>query len=356
MHVTRPRRLAAFVGLALCTLLPAALRATPIPAATPADWGAMRILGHEIAPGQRQRLSFELMPSFVESFVDTRVVVLRGQTPGLTLCVTGGIHGDELNGVEIARRVFASVDPHQLAGTLVVVPAVNAAGFRNGSRFLPDQRDLNRFFPGSPTGSTASRIADALFSQVIRHCHALIDLHSASLSRTTLPQIRTDLSDAAALALARSFGVGVVLDGRGPRGSLRRAALDAGIPAILYQAGEPLRFQEDEIVRGADGIRHVMAHLGLLPSEAAPPASVVYRQTRWVRVPSGLGGIFLTTRRPGDRVAAGEVLGSVTDPINDGRVDIVAPLAGRIIGMAVPQVVLPGSATFHLGYDEAPPE
>ncbi|MEO8601478.1 MAG: succinylglutamate desuccinylase/aspartoacylase family protein, partial [bacterium] len=131
MLVIRPRRPRLFdlVGLTLCLALAAPLHAAPTPRPTSGDWGPLRILGHEVDPGQREKLGFQIMPSFVDSFVDTPVVALRGQTPGLTLCVTGGIHGDEINGVEIARRVLAAVDPHQLAGSLIVVPVINAAGF-----------------------------------------------------------------------------------------------------------------------------------------------------------------------------------------------------------------------------------
>jgi len=355
MHMTR--RLAVLIGLGVVSLPAVALHAaSPTPRSPAGDWGPLRILGHEVAPGQREKLAFEMMPSFVDSLVNTQVVALRGQTPGLTLCITAGIHGDELNGVEIARRIAASVDPHTLAGTLIVVPIVNAAGFRSGERNLADRRDLNRAFPGDPEGSTASRVANALFEQIIRQCHGLIDLHTEPPRRAALPQTRTDLSDSTSMSMARSFGIGVVLDDRGPAGSLRRAALDAGIPAILYEAGEPRRFQEDEIARGVEGVRHVMAHLDLIAGEASPPQSVAYRHAQWVRVPTGLGGIFTTPHKPGDTIAKGEVIGTVVDPINDGRVEIIAPLGGRIVDMAVPQVVLPGSAVFRLAFDEAPPE
>ncbi len=321
---------------------------------SPGAWGPLSILGRSVQPGERQKLTFLLLPSFAKSFLDTLVVVVRGAKLGPTLCITAGVHGDELNGVEIARRVFTATDPAQLAGTLIVLPIVNAAGFRSGSRYLPDRRDLNRSFPGNPQGSTAARIAHVMFEQVIRRCDALVDLHTGSLYRTNLPQIRTDLEDARAFALARSFGTGVVLHGPGPKGSLRRAALDAGVPAIIYEAGEPSRFQEAEIARGVEGVRHVMSHLGMREREASPPESRVYRRTRWIRAPAGSGGIFLATCQLGDHVEEGQVLGSVTDPISDQRVEIIAPRAGYVIGMAVPQVVLPGSAVFHLGFDDSP--
>jgi predicted deacylase len=227
---------------------------------------------------------------------------------------------------------------------------VNTQGFRSGTRYLPDRRDLNRAFPGSANGSLASRIAHALYQGVIRHCDALIDLHTGSASRTNLPQIRTDLGAPRALAMARSFGVGVVLHGRGPRGSLRRAVLDAGLPAVIYEAGEPLRFEEKEIARGVEGVQNVMADLGMVKRTAKRRPSEVYRKTAWVRAGDAIG-VFLTSRNPGDYVDEGDLLGTVTDPVTEESAKIVAPREGRIIGMAVPQLALPGYGLFHLGFD-----
>jgi predicted deacylase len=324
--------------------------AAPAAAETPAP-GAIELLGARVAPGERRELSFLTEPSFVGAFANTMVLVARGARPGPTLCLTAGIHGDELNGFEIAYRTYSGLDPAALAGTLIAVPAVNAFGFRTGSRYLPDRRDLNRFFPGSARGSIASRLAGVVFEQVIRRCDALIDLHTGSFQRTNQPQIRTDLGDPRALALAQSFGSGVVLHGRGPKGSLRRAALDAGIVAVIYEAGEPLRFEEQEIGRGVEGIANAMADLGMTAGRATRRAGVVFRSTRWVRA-ERVGGVFLSGRKPGERVARGDLLGTVTDPITHQREEVRAPADGQIIGMAVPQVVLVGYGLFHLGTDE----
>jgi len=335
------------VALILVTILLAPVHAG-VAAATP-NWGVMEILGRSVSPGETVRMPFLLGTSFVGNFLDTLVVVVRGVRPGPTLCITGGIHGDEINGVEIAHRIYSGVSARQLAGTLLVVPAVNVHGFRTGSRYLADRRDLNRSFPGSATGSHADLIANALFTELRQHCEALLDLHTGSNSRTNLPQIRTDLSNPRALELAKAFGVGVVLDGKGPAGNLRRAALDAGIPAVLFEAGEPLRFDETDIQAGVMGVRNVMAFLGMLPgSPVAVPASRVIRRTTWVRA-TGAGGIFLSDRKPGESVRAGETLGTVTDPITETTEVVRAPRDGLLIGMAVPQVVLTGYALFHIG-------
>ncbi|MEZ5564876.1 MAG: succinylglutamate desuccinylase/aspartoacylase family protein [Gammaproteobacteria bacterium] len=314
-----------------------------------ATWGPIEFLSRRIAPGDTLRMPALLDQSFVGSFLDTMVVVTRGNRPGPTLCITAGIHGDEVNGVEIAHRIYAGISGRDMSGTLIVLPAVNAYGFRTGSRYLSDRRDLNRYFPGSATGSMAAQLAWQLFHPLRQHCQALLDLHTGSNLRTNVPQIRTDLTNVDALELARSFGVGIVLDGKGPPGNLRRAMLDAGIPAVLFEAGEPLRFDETAIRVGVEGVRQVMAHLGMLPATGTTPANArVIRNSHWIRVRQA-GGIFLSSRHPGESVRAGDVLGTVTDPITESVETVRADRDGLLIGMAVPQVVLTGYALFHLG-------
>jgi predicted deacylase len=318
-----------------------------------ASWGALTALGVEIRPGTKQRLASIPMDDFVGMRMAVPVWIARGARPGKSLAVTAGIHGDELNGVEIARRIFVETDPQELAGTLVVLPVLNRHGFLAGSRYMNDRRDLNRAFPGTPGGSSASIIAHSVFDPVIRRADALVDLHTASDRRINLPQIRTDLSSPAALDLARSFGIGVVLNGAGPKGSLRRTALDAGIPAIIYEAGGVHILQTEEIERGVVGVRNVMRHMGMILSEGnAVPQATVYKKTRWLRVSPGAAGMFLTSRKTGDEVQRGEQLGEVVDPLSDKTVPIVSPDDGVIIGMVVPTVVYTGDALFHLGLEK----
>jgi hypothetical protein len=313
------------------------------------EWGAIEIEGRTIEAAAKRRFSYMRDETFEGSYLDTPVFVVRGARPGTALCLTAGIHGDEINGVEVARRAYAETAPGELAGTLIVFPAVNADGFRTGSRYLSDRRDLNRAFPGSADGSVASIIANAIF-RVVRRCDALVDLHTASNRRANLPQIRVDLEHPASLELARHFGVGIVVGGAGPPKSLRREAVNAGIPAIIYEAGEPLRFQEEEIARGVEGVRNVMAYLGMIDrAEREVAAGDVFARTTWVRVPLGQGGFFFPSRDLGGHVGAGDLLGRIVDPLTDTAHQIFAPGGGRIIGMAVPQVVLSGYALFHLG-------
>lgn len=320
----------------------------PLPPHAP-DWGPLEMLGETIPPGEARRLRFESLDSFTAG-----LTALRGVAPGPTLCVTAGVHGDELNGIAIARRLADETDPRETAGTLLVVPIVNAHGFRNGSRYLPDRRDLNRFFPGRPSGSAASRIAYQFFEQVMRRCDALVDLHTGSLNRANLPQIRTDLSEVDNLRLAWGFPIEHVIHGVPQPGTLRRAANDAGIAAVLYEAGEPGRIDQEEIERGVAAIHAVLGSLGMAQSAAVTPASQrLYGRTQWVR--SDASGIYVPFVSLGDAVAAGARLGEVTDPFSSESTEIRAPIAGRVIGMALGQVVIPGFAVFHLGIEEPAP-
>ena len=316
---------------------------------TSTEWDEVEILGRRIKPGDKRRLFLRSSESFAGSDVDVPVLVTRGATPGPTVCLVAGVHGDELNGIEIVRKVVEGLTPRRISGMVLAVPVANLHGFRRSSRYLPDRRDLNRFFPGTASGSSASRIAFTLWHDVVRHCDSLVDLHTGSFHRTNLPQVRTDATDPRSLALARGFGNALVIHDPGQAGTLRRAAREAGLGAITYEAGEPLRFQENEIARGVEGVRNIMASLSM--SDDAPVAFSprIYQRTRWVRVDDG--GIFFTRRRLGEIVQPGDLLGTVTDPVTNERKRVEAPFRGRIIGMAVPQVVIPGYAAFHLGVD-----
>ena len=184
------------------------------------------------------RLSWSPAQSFEGIAAPTPVLVVNGAKPGPTVCLTAAVHGDELNGIEIVRRVLYDLDPERLSGAVIGVPIVNLQGFRRSSRYLPDRRDLNRFFPGNPTGSSASRIAYSFFNEVITHCNVLVDLHTGSFHRTNLPQLRADLSNPQVANMTNKFGSTVVLHSIGSKGTLRRAATDAGIPAVTLEAEE----------------------------------------------------------------------------------------------------------------------
>lgn len=251
-------------------------------------WGVVELLDCEVAPGERRRLFLRASESFAGDSVEIPVLAIRGEGAGPVVCMTAGVHGDELNGIEIVRQIFEDVSPKQVSGMLLGVPVANLHGFRRGSRYLPDRRDLNRYFPGHPAGSSASRIASALFEGVVRHCDAMVDLHTGSFYRTNLPHLRANLKNPRVLELVEAFGIGVVVHSEGLIGTLRRASTDAGIPAITYEAGEPKRFQTREIDRGVEGMRSMLRRMDVLDGEApAPSPQRLYYQSRWVRVNEG---------------------------------------------------------------------
>ena len=325
------------------------------PVANGEEWGAVELVRQTIQPGEKLKYSFIQERSFEGSYLNIPVFAARGLTAGPTLCVTAGIHGDEMNGVESARRAFLQADPATMAGMLVVLPTLNADGFRNGDRYLPDRRDLNRYFPGNRQGSVASIMAYAIFEQVIKRCDALVDLHTASFHRSNLPQIRVDDSNPKALELARNFGVGIIVGGAGPEGSLRREAMDAGVLTIIYEAGEPLRFEEEPITQGVTGIVNVMQYLGMLQgTHELVPESMIFKKSTWVRVPMRQGGFFFPSCKAGDSVNEGDLLGEVVDPLTDERHPIIATKTGQVIGMSVPQITLSGYGVVHIGIPATP--
>jgi hypothetical protein len=317
----------------------------------PAEGGAIEplsMLGQAIAPGKRAELRWVSGQSFDGTVVTTPVIVAHGATAGPRICLTAAVHGDELNGIEIIRRLMNELDPASLSGTVVGVPIVNFLGYARGSRYLPDRRDLNRYFPGSPNGSAASRIAHSFFNDVLTHCQALVDFHTGSFDRKNLPQVRGDLRIPAVLEFSRGFGATAVLHSPGARGMLRRAAVERGIPAITFEVGSPMRLEPAEIDHAVQALHTLLHKMGMTHSFRiwAEPQALFYA-AKWVR--SDAGGMLFSEVNLGDRVRVGQRLGKVVDPVQNSERAIVSPVQGKVIGMALNQIVLPGFATYHIG-------
>jgi predicted deacylase len=310
------------------------------------------ILGSEIPAATSTRLAWTPEQSFDGISVPTPILVVNGATRGPVLCLTAAVHGDELNGIEVVRRVMYDLEPEKLSGAVIGVPIVNLQGFRRGSRYLPDRRDLNRFFPGNPKGSLASRIAHSFFTEIIDNCEALVDLHTGSYKRTNLPQLRADLRNADVVELTRGFGSTVVLHSDGAEGTLRRAATDRGIPSVTLEAGEPQRLQEDEVEHGTKGVMTLLNELGMYRKVTFwGSREPVYYRSRWVR--ADRGGVLFSEVKLGERVRRNQVLGTITDPITNRQSTLRASSDGRILGMALNQFVMPGFAAYRIGI-EAP--
>ena len=277
------------------------------------------------------------------------VHVVHGRRPGPTLFVSAAVHGDEVIGVEIARRLLRSPQLDTVRGTLLVVPIVNAFGFLNHSRYLPDRRDLNRSFPGKEGGSLAGRLAHLFMKEVVRRSDFGIDLHSAAIHRTNMPQIRVSPSSDGTLKLADAFGAPVVIVAKLRDGSLRKAAQDKGVDILLYEAGEGLRFDEVSARAGLAGILRVMHEMGMIPRKGISRARtkpVHATSSTWQRAPAG--GLMRGYKGTGEYVEAGEVLASISDPFGEVEIDVTSELAGVIVGRTNLPVVNEGDALFHI--------
>lgn len=305
--------------------------------------------------GGRSRLDLPIAEPYGMGSLSVPVHVVRGKKPGPALFVSAAIHGDEINGVEIIRRLLGHRSLRRISGSLIAVPVVNVYGFMSQSRYLPDRRDLNRSFPGSPTGSLASRLAAAFMTHVVKASTHGIDLHTATTYRSNLPQVRATLDRPETRALAAAFGAPVVIDANVRDGSLRQAVTEEGIPMLLYEAGEALRFDEVAIRAGLRGILRCMVEIGMLPASMGPRTSVepvVARRSTWLRAPSS--GLLRSRLRLGSHVEPGEVLGCLSDPAGEQKNEILSTVRGVLIGRTETPLLNEGDAAFHIAvFDES---
>jgi len=291
------------------------------------------LAGTVVEPGTRGTIDLPLSLLSDHTPITLTAQVIHGRRAGPTLLINGAVHGDEVNGVEIIRRILRHSSIKRMAGTLIAVPIVNVYGFLTNTRYLPDRRDLNRSFPGSPTGSLASRLAHLYMSEIVTKATHGIDLHTAAIHRSNFPQIRCNLSDPDVRQMAMNFGVPVVLNAALRDGSLRKAAIDAGIPFLVYEAGEALRFDEVAIRAGVKGIIRVMGDLGMIRQrrrDEAPTDPVISRSSVWVRALEG--GIFRAQTKLGTQVVKGNQLGIIACPFGDHEFPIDCPTDGIVIG------------------------
>lgn len=306
-----------------------------------------------VRPGRTSRfeLPFARLPTGSEAALP--VAVVNGRYSGPHVWLSAAIHGDEINGIEIIRRVLRMVDARNLRGALVAVPIVNVFGFLSESRYLPDRRDLNRSFPGSSKGSVANRLAGLFTREILAQCSVGIDLHTATNHRINLPQIRADLDDSRTLELAQAFGAPFAIHARLRDGSLRQTATDRGINMLLYEAGQAHRFDEDAIATGVDGVIRVLAKLEMVPEGERDPLPVrTVRRTSWVR--ARRGGIATLTVGLNDEVDKGDVLGEISDSFGNRPTKIRANAAGWVIAQTLHPLVAPGDALVHLATEMGP--
>ncbi|WP_425406484.1 succinylglutamate desuccinylase/aspartoacylase family protein [Hwanghaeella sp.] len=307
-------------------------------------------IGEELVQaGQRKTVDLPVSVLSDHTPVTMSVHVIHGRRNGPTVFVSSSVHGDEIIGVEIVRRLLRTRNLQTLRGTLMVVPIVNTFGFINHSRYLPDRRDLNRSFPGSNKGSLAARLANLFLTEVVERCELGFDLHSAAIHRTNLPQIRVSPKNPELLRLGRRFGAPVVLTSPIREGSLRAAAAEKGVNVLLYEAGEGLRFDEFAVRAGVAGILRVLNEMGMISTKGITKpkaASQICSSSRWIRAQAG--GLLRSFRREGDIVKKNELLAAISDPFGEVELEIRSPSNGLIIGRTVLPIVNEGDAIFHL--------
>ena len=304
--------------------------------------------GHIIKPGESQTLELHVAKLYTHIPITIPVRVISGKREGPRLFVCGAIHGDEINGVEIIRRLLVHKSLEKLRGTLIAVPVVNVHGFISHSRYLPDRRDLNRSFPGNESGSLTPRLARLFTKEIVEKCTHGIDLHTATGHRFNLPQIRACLDNDETLHLAQTFGSPVILNANIRDGSLRQSAVEGGKPFLLYEAGEALRFDEFSIRLGVAGILSVMRVLGMLrgkPYKSRFHPFVAY-SNKWVR--ASQSGILRMDCPLGAQVSKGDRLGRISDPMGESEVELISPTKGVIISVLKLPLVNKGDAVFHL--------
>ena len=307
------------------------------------------------APGESGCVNLPVGHLITHEMVTMAVQVYRGRKSGPRLFVSAAIHGDETNGVQIARHLMASRALRRLRGDLIVVPVVNLPAFIARSRYLPDRRDLNRLFPGSANGSFGARLARVFYREVVKKCNYGIDLHTGAVNRPNLPQIRITRSLEGSLELARAFEAPIIIDSAMREGSLRDLAAKSGRTMLLYEAGEALSLDRSAVRVGVHGILSVMRHLEMLPPDRHPRTkrpSVLATTSAWERAPRG--GILTPLIEMGKAVEPGTLLGTVGDPFSPSETQIVSRIDGIVIGRANQAVVDEGDGVFHIASTRNP--
>ena len=307
------------------------------------------VAGVTVPPGRRRQLDIPAGRLVTGTELSIPAAVVNGRKPGPHVWLTGVIHGDEVMGAEIIRRVLASVEPATLGGCVIAVPIVNVFGFIEGSRYLPDRRDLNRSFPGSARGSLAGRLARLVMDHVVANADIGIDFHTGTDHRFNLAQVRANLDDDETMRLANEFGTSVVVHARLRDGSLRSAATALGKQVLVYEAGEAYRFNEQGIEAGVTGTLRVLGALGMINATPALPrrSPVVVHTMTWVR--ARRSGICLLDVQPGDRLEKGQKLGEIRDALGGRPTTVRAPETGIALGVTRDPVVNRGEALVNVG-------
>ena len=320
-----------------------------LPSPKSKDPAILKIGGIKVARGERKSFFLDSAALYDYTQLKIPVEVIRGVRPGPVLFISAAVHGDEINGIEVVRKLLKRKALQKINGTLILIPIVNVFGFNYKSRYLPDRRDLNRSFPGKKTGSLASQLAYTFMKEIVSKCTHGIDLHTGANHRTNLPHIRAYLDDRDTRELAKGFGVPVIINSKLRDGSLRESARKKDVKILLFEGGEALRF-DDKVIRTAmNGCLSVMKKIGMLNSsltQKVRPNVFIAESSFWVRATRS--GLASFRKKIGDKVKAGEVLAVISDPFGREKSEVISDEDGILVGSSLIPLVNKGDAMFHI--------
>ena len=310
----------------------------------------LNILGTTIAPGKSATVNFEVAKLYTRNTLEVPIIIERSKKPGPTVLITAGIHGDEINGVEIVRQIIAKGINKPKIGTTICVPVINVFGFLNMDRLFPDGRDLNRVFPGFANGSLASRVADFVMKELVPHVDFAMDFHTGGADRFNAAQIRIVEDNPRLTELAHIFGSPFIYYSKNLNKSFRNACEKAGVPMLLFEGGKSFNIHNNITNTGVNGAKRVLNHLGMLPSKfkvSEPKVkAIVIEESKWIR--AKYSGMFKATVSINGFVNKGDVLGHITDPYGTFNYFVKTPCSGYIFNVNESPIIYQGDAIFHI--------
>lgn len=309
------------------------------------------INGTDIKPGTSVTLNLNLYQLPTKTVIEIPVYVFRSVNPGPVLLILAGMHGDEINGIEIVRRLITRQDVREpLCGSIIAIPVINIISFLSGSRELPDGRDLNRCFPGNKNGSLGSRIAYDLMNEIIPQIDFGIDFHTGGSKINNYPQLRCVFSNKVNLDLGKKFSPTLIINAPFRDNTLRKEAAKRGKSILVFEGGESSRFDYLSINEGMNGCLRLMKHFKMNNLDIPKNPTVLLDKSTWVRARAS--GLFHTSKTNGAHIIKGEIIGMICDPYGEHQENLVAPTDGYIIGMNNQPVVNQGDALIHIGVEE----
>lgn len=307
------------------------------------------INGVRVRPGQSVNIEIPIAKLPSHTLIDLPIFIRRAQEEGPVVLISGGIHGDEINGIVTARRLLEEMDRDWtlLRGTLIFIPLMNIYGFLSTSRTFPDGRDLNRSFPGSKKGSLASRIAFIINEEIISQIDYGIDFHTGGRMLSNHPQVRVDFKDKVGLDLAKSFGTHFIVNSKHIEKSFRKTAFKARKHILVYEGGESMRVDDFAIEEGVQGTKRLLHSLGMLSDSTKALESIILKESNWIRAKAS--GIFNSSVKLGESVKKGQIMAEISDPYGQVKIDVKSPTNGHVIGINNLPVINVGDALVHIG-------